>query len=326
MRPFLRIAVLAGLFAVVVGITGYLTLRFIVRSEDVVIVPDLVGKDIVYALELLTDLGLNTKVSGHEYRADVPKNHVAYQEPKAGAEVKKDRDIRIIVSKGPEIVIVPNLEGADVRGAIITIEENGLTQGVVSEIYSEGKASGEVLSQVPAPGLVINRGDTIDLLVGLGRRPVRFQMPYLNGLSPEDAILILERSQLNLGQMRHIQRDDLPKGVVVEQNPRSGHPVVSGTSVNLTVNREEKVLISDRGLHLLHYPVSDGFLKKHIKLRINAFGFFYDLYDLFQPPGEDVWMLLPQGDEVAFFLYEDDELMFSYSFSSRSEFPTFRGE
>lgn len=318
MKPIFKIGVFFGLFLVVAGAMGYLTLRLIVRSEDVVVVPDLVGKDVVYALEILTGLGLNTKVAGFEYRADIPKNHVAHQEPRPGAEVKRDRDVRIMVSKGSQTVVVPNLVGMDVREANIIMEENGLASGAVSKTHSEQAARGEVMSQAPAPGGTVKRGDMIDLLVSLGRWPVRFKMPYLDGLAPEDAILILERSQLNLGQIRHVQRTDRPKGVVVEQEPSSGYPVTSGILVNLTVNRSEKSVVLDKGLYVFHHHVIDGFLKKHIRLRVNAFGMLYDLYDVFQPPGEDIWLLVPYDPDVTFFLYQDEEAVLSYSFASMS--------
>ncbi len=319
MRPLFKIGVLFCFFLALAGITGYLTLRLIVRSEDVVVVPDLVGKDVVYALEILTDLGLNIKVSGFEYRADIPKNYVAYQEPGPGAEVKKDRDVRIEVSKGPQTVVAPNLVGMDVREANIIMEENGLARGVVSKSYSEQHMSGEVIGQAPTPGRMLKRGVAVDLLVSLGRRPVTFKMPYLDGLAPEDAILILERSQLTLGQIRSVRKNDLPKDVVVEQEPRSGYPVVSGSLVNFTVNRSEKGLLLDKGLYLFRHRVSHGFLKKHIRLRINAFGMLYDLYDVFVSPGKIIWTLLPHDPEVTFFFYEDWELTLSHSFASASD-------
>ena len=115
MRRVFKIAVLFGAFLGVAGISGYLTLRFIIKSGDTVVVPQLVGKDVVYALDILTDLGLNIKVSGFEYSSELPKNHVAYQEPGPGSEVKKDRDVRVIVSKGPKTLLVPNLVGMDIR-------------------------------------------------------------------------------------------------------------------------------------------------------------------------------------------------------------------
>jgi serine/threonine-protein kinase len=324
MRPLFKIGVLFGIFVALAGMAAYLTLRLIVQSEDVVVVPDLVGKDLVYALGIGTDLGLNIKVSGFEYRADIAKNHVAYQEPKAGAEVKKGRDVRIIVCKGAQTVIVPNFVGADVRQANIIMEENGLAEGVVSRTYSERAIRGEVISQVPAPGGAINRGSAIDLLISLGRRPVNFKMPYLDGLSLEDAILILERSQLKVGQIRHVERDDLPKDVVVGQDPLSGYPVASGILVNLTINRSEKGPVFHTGLHLFHYCVPAGFLRKHVRLRVNAFGMLYDLFDVFEKAGDEIWMLLPKHCETTFFLYEDGELVLSHSFASRSENPSIR--
>ncbi len=322
MRSVLKMGVLFGLFLIVAAITGYLTLRLIIRSEDIVVVPDLVGKDVVYALEILTDLGLNIKVSGSEYRADIPKNHVAYQQPRPGAEVKKDRDVRIAVSKGPQAVVVPNLVGMDVREANIIMEENGLTRRVVSETFSKRAVRGELIGQAPTPGRIVKRGDGIDLLISLGRRPVRFKMPYLDGLTLEDAILILGRFQLNLGQIRSVQRNDLPKDVVVEQAPLSGYPVASGRLVNLTLNRSEKGPMLEKGLYVFHHRVSNGWLKKHLRLRINAFGMPYDLYDLFEPPGKDIWMLVPHDPEVTFFFYQDGELVLSHSFALRSQSPS----
>ncbi|MEE9566400.1 MAG: PASTA domain-containing protein [Desulfobacteria bacterium] len=318
MRRVFKIAVLFGAFLGVAGISGYLTLRFIIKSGDTVVVPQLVGKDVVYALDILTDLGLNIKVSGFEYSSELPKNHVAHQEPGPGSEVKKDRDVRVIVSKGPKTLLVPNLVGMDIRQAYIIMEENGLSQGVVSRTFSDGAAADELIAQVPPPGIVVTRGDSVDLLVSLGRRPGTYEMPYLHGLALEDAILILDRSHLGLGHIRSIQRNELPKDVVVEQNPPSGHQVASGTLVNLTVNRIEKGPILDQGLSLFHHRVHGGFLKKHIRFRVNAFGFFYDLYNIFVRPGERIWFLAPQNRETTVFLYEDGELVLSHSISQGS--------
>ncbi len=318
MRRFLKVAFLFGAFVVVAGISGYLTLRFIIKSGDTVVVPDLAGKDVVYALDILTDLGLNIKVSGFEYRTDVPKNHVASQVPKPGSEVKKDRDVRIIISKGPKTLVVPNLVGMDIRQAYIIMEQNGLSRGVLSRTFSERAAIDEVISQVSPPGTVLTRGDAIDMLISLGRRPVTYKMPYLHGLALEDAILILERVDLGLGKIRYIQRKDLPRDVVVEQDPPSGYQVASGIFVNLTVNRAEKGPILDKGLGLFHHRVPGGFLKRHIRIRVNAFGMLYDLYDVFVRPGQHIWFLAPQDPETTVFVYQDGELVLSHSFSPGS--------
>ena len=62
MKSLLKIIIISIIFVLVAVISGYLALTLLVKSEDVVVVPDLIGKDAIYALEVLTDLGLNIKV------------------------------------------------------------------------------------------------------------------------------------------------------------------------------------------------------------------------------------------------------------------------
>ena len=100
----LKIAAFCALFILIAGVSAYFTLSLVIKSEDTVVVPDLVGKDVVFVLEALTELGLNTKVRGSEYSADIPKHHVIHQEPEPGVEIKKGRDVRILISKGTETV------------------------------------------------------------------------------------------------------------------------------------------------------------------------------------------------------------------------------
>lgn len=317
MRHVVKTAALLCVFLGVAGISAYLTLRFIIKSEDTVVVPELVGRDVVYALDILTDLGLNIKVSGYEYRSDIPKNHIAYQHPGPGSEVKKDRDVRIVVSKGSKSLFVPNLMGMDIRQAHIIMEENGLSEGIVSRTFSDRAAEDEIVGQTPPSGTVVSRGDSMDLLISLGSRPVTYQMPYLHGLVLEDAILIMEKVHLGLGQIKSVLRDDLPMDVVVEQSPLAGYQVAAGTLVNLTMNRARGPVLG-RGLSLFHHRPHHGFLKKHIRFRVNAFGMIYDLYDVFVPPGENIWLLAPEESEATVFLYENGELVLSHSLSNRS--------
>ena len=122
----LKIAALFALFLSAAGISAYLSLTFVIKSEDKVVVPELGGKDLVYSLEILTDLGLNIKVKGSEYSSTVPKNHIIFQDPEPGATIKKDRDVRIVISKGTKTVVMPKLNTLSLQQAKIIIEENDL--------------------------------------------------------------------------------------------------------------------------------------------------------------------------------------------------------
>ncbi len=310
----LKTTALIGTFLLVVGISAYLTLTLIIKSEDTVVVPDLVGKNAVYALELLTGLGLNTKVKGFEYSADVPKNHVILQEPDPGTEIKRARDVRIVLSKGSKSILMPNLNGLSIQQARIVLEENGLCQGVISSTFSINIRKDNIMAQVPSAGSMITRDDCVNLLVSMGIRPQSYMMPNLIGLSLDDAIPLIESSNLILGEIKSFVREDKPLNIIVDQEPLFGHRVPESSMVSLVINRtpgrkDREFFDGLAGGGLFRYRLENGFLKKRIRVRLNSFGISIDLINELMQPGQEVWLLIPKAKNTTVFLYEDGELV-----------------
>ena len=310
----LKIAILLFVFILIVGASAYLTLTMIIKSEDTVIVPDLAGKNVVYALELLTDLGLNTKVEGSEYSTDMPKNNVIFQEPEPGSEIKKGRDIRIIISKGRKSILMPNLENLPVQQARIILEENSLCQGQISSIYSNRIKKDSVIAQVPTAGTMITRSECVNLLVSVGVRPQEYKMPDLKGRFLDSAIPLIENSNLILGKIKSVYYQDKPLNTIIAQEPLSGYFVTEGVTVDLVVNRKPGKkghgnLAGSLGGSFFRYRVNDGFLKKHIRVVLNSFGVSNTIFDEFIQPGKEIWLIIPNNNNTTVFLYEDDKLI-----------------
>jgi len=317
----LKLGALFFLFVLIVGASAYLTLTLIIKSEDTVVVPDLSGKNVVYVLELLTDLGLNTKVKGSEYSADVPENNVIFQEPEPGAEIKKGRDVRIIISKGAKSILMPNLKGLFVRQARIILEENSLRRGEISSTYSNTIKKDEIIAQIPSPGTMITRGECVNLLVSMGIRPSAYKMPELIGLSLNSAITMIESIDLVLGEIKTHFHKDKPLNTVVAQELLPGYRVTQGSAVNIVINRKpvqkgHNYLNESQGGGLFRYRLKDGFLKRHIRVRLNSFGFSADLFDGFMKPGEEIWLLIPRKNNATVFLYEDGELLKTFVYDA----------
>ena len=312
-----KIAKIVGLglaFIFVAGISAYLTLTLIIKSEDTVIVPDLEGKDVVYALEILTELELNTKVKGSEYTGDIPKNHVVFQEPTPGAEIKKGRDVRIILSKGSKTFAMPYLLGLSIQQTDIILEENDMCRGELSRTHHVNIEKDAVIAQVPASGIVVSRKACADLLVSLGPRPKAFKMPNLAGLTLEDALQSIEDLNLKVGELKSAYQDHKPRNTIVEQEPVSGQRVVIGSTVRLLINREahkEKSgpSIGQASGNLFSYRLDSGFLNRHIRVSLNTAGFTNDLFDDFVKAGEEIWLLIPTDREATIFVYENDRLI-----------------
>jgi beta-lactam-binding protein with PASTA domain len=310
----LKIAVLFFVFAAVVGASAYLTLTMIIKSEDTVVVPNLKGKNIVYTLELLTDLGLNTKVEGSEFSADMPKNNVIFQEPEPGSEIKKGRDVRIIISKGPKSIPMPNLEKLPVQQARIILEENSLCQGQLSSTYNNHIKKNSVITQVPSAGTMITRNQCIDLLVSLGTRPQKYRMPDLEGRSLDSAIPLIENNNLTLGKIKSVFYKDKPLNTIIDQEPLSGYSIKEGAAVNIVINRkpnrkDHDNLVGSSGGNFFRYRVNDGFLKRHIRVVLNSFGVSSTIFDEFVQPGTEIRLIIPSNDNTTLFLYEDDKLI-----------------
>lgn len=316
-----KISALVIAFFVVFGLSTFLTLTYIIKREAAVIVPNLIGKDVVSTLKILTDIGLNTKVKRSEYSSDIPVDHVIFQDPKAGAAIKKGRDIRIIISKGAKTVMMPNLKGLSIQQARIILEENGLCQRELSRISSQDIQRDDIISQTPNPGVLIPRGECVNLLVSVGARVKAAQMPDLKSLSTEDAIFLIEQNNLAVGKITSKFYKEKPKKIIIGQEPISGHRVIEGDIVNLVLNRKSGLALETfrnevQGVHLFRYRLESGFLKSHIRIRLNSFGISNDFLDDFMRPGEAVWLLIPKGKAATVFLYRDDVMVKSQVFSS----------
>ena len=313
----LRIAKILVLFAalvLIVGVSSYFTLTLLIKSEDTVVVPDLNGKDVVYALKFLSDIGLNTKVKGSEFSAVVPENHVLFQDPEPGTEIKKGRDVKIILSKGAKTVLTPNLSGLSIQQARIILEENDLRQGEMSRTFSRITAKENIIAQFPSSGTVITRGSHVDLLLSTGDRPRTYRMPDLAGLSVEEAILAIETGNLTLGRITSLFYRGIPKDVVAGQEPLPGYPVTEGSPVNIVVNRklnETDGKEPKRGnrFGLFRYRLDSGFLKRHIRVNLTGFGVSLNLFDDYIKPGEEIWLVIPRKDDALLLLYEDGKLV-----------------
>ena len=316
-----KIAGVAFAFVLVAGISAYFTLTLIIKSEDTVVVPNLEGKDVVYALELLTELELNTKVKGSEYTSDIPKNHVVFQEPQPGSEIKKGRDVKIIISKGPKTVSMPNLITLSVQQAHIILEENDMCQGELSRTYNTEVEKDRIIAQVPFAGTVIARGACIDLLVSKGARPSAFKMPDLAGLTLEDALQSIEKLNLTIGELKSAYQKPKPRNIIVEQEPVSGQRVIIGSPVSLLINREPQKersgqLYGQSAGSLFRYRLDNGFLNRRIRVSLNRAGFTNDLFDDFVKAGDEIWLLIPRDKEATLFLYENDRLIQTHTYDA----------
>ncbi len=114
MRTFLRFLWMALLLVIVALISALTAMRFAIHGREVS-VPDLKGKSPAEARRIADQSGLATQVESNYYSPTVPEGKVLSQMPTTGTLVRRDWEIRLAVSLGPQRVTIPQVAGDSER-------------------------------------------------------------------------------------------------------------------------------------------------------------------------------------------------------------------
>lgn len=224
--------------AIMLFLMDQLLMPFYVKSDDVAIVPHVVGLKKAKAIEKLQ--AAEYEPVEYEVRFDekIAEGTVIRQTPESGEETKPGRKVFLVLSGGKEMASVPDLTGRSVRDAKMLLLKSNLSVGKMETAYSESAANGTILKQAPSPGSKISSTTKVDLVVSQGPLYGRVPVPTLKGMTLSDAIAALNAGKLTLGQVTFETRLDGAPNTVVDQYPSSGDLITEGSTVDLFVIRE----------------------------------------------------------------------------------------
>src|SRR5215472_10843804 len=134
------------------GLISALTaMRFAIRGHEVQ-VPKVTGKTKDEAEQILRGAGLKLKVSSQRFSSEIAEGRVLDQIPPSGTHLKADRTVRVLVSLGAQRFAVPNLMGASLRAAQLTLARRRFTLGNTLYTHTPEGDSSTVVYQSPNPG------------------------------------------------------------------------------------------------------------------------------------------------------------------------------
>lgn len=123
-------------------------------------VPAIIGELLEDATKNLAKIGLEVQVSEEKFDDSVAGT-ILLSDPIPGTTVPKGTVIKVVVSKGPVLIEVPNVVGLDLDKAIVELETAGF------EVKTKNKLSVAILdrvySQNPASGTMAPKGSVITL-------------------------------------------------------------------------------------------------------------------------------------------------------------------
>lgn len=151
------------------------------RQIDVVVsagseqvkVPAITGVTVKEATTRLANKGLNLGSTQEVYDDKYDAGIVISQNPLADATVGAGTKVDIMVSKGkePNKVTMPDLKGISLTDATKKLQDNKLVLGQVTRQDSTNYSKDQVSAQDTAPGVMVDEGTTVNLVLSNGPGP-----------------------------------------------------------------------------------------------------------------------------------------------------------
>lgn len=187
----------------------YLTISITLKGQKTTICPDIRGKTVEEAQQLVESKGLSFTVLRHERRNDVPYGHITVQKPDANINTRLGRTVFVIVSEGPELIRTPGFIGKTLDEAKAITEEKQL---VLDRIITVPSAkAGKVIAQIPAEGTEILQDSKVTFIVG-GEQTLYFFIPDTKNIDVTDLAEEMEtkkiKYKINYARNDHTTRDN----------------------------------------------------------------------------------------------------------------------
>ncbi|MCX4449607.1 Stk1 family PASTA domain-containing Ser/Thr kinase [Streptomyces sp. NPDC087866] len=227
-RRGLIAAVLAVLL--VLGVGGGV---WYINSGQFTKVPSLLGQTEQTAKKRLSDAGLELKGVKRAFSDTVGRGKVIGSDPKSGARIRGNGSVSLVVSRGPEIIEVPDVEGVRLADAKRQLKKAGLLPGMVTREFNEDIAAGEVVRTDPEAGTERHPDSAVAIVVSKGS-PV--DVPDVTGLSVDDATDALADEGLKVKVAPGRVHSPEDKGDIARQSPADGTKAAEGDTVVVTVS------------------------------------------------------------------------------------------
>ncbi|MFD5204338.1 Stk1 family PASTA domain-containing Ser/Thr kinase [Streptomyces sp. NPDC058375] len=210
-----------------------------INSGQFTQVPSLLGQTQQTAEKRLSDEGLGLKGVERVFSDTVERGEVVSSDPASGDRIRGNGSVKLVVSRGPEIVRVPDVVGSSLADARRSLKKVGLIPGMVTREFSEDVARGEVVRTDPRAGTDRNPDTAVALVVSKGA-PI--DVPDVTGLSAEEATAELEAEGLKAEVLPDRIHSSEDKGAVAEQSPGEGTEAAEGDTIQLTVSKGPRML------------------------------------------------------------------------------------
>ncbi|MEO1575345.1 MAG: PASTA domain-containing protein, partial [Pseudomonadota bacterium] len=199
-----------------------------------VVVPNVVNFAQATAETTITGQSLTVGTITTANSLTVAAGNVISQTPIAGATVDEGSPVDLVVSLGPVQVTVPDVVGQAQATAEFNLTAADLTVGTVSQASSATVPAGNVISQSPGAGSIVDEQSAVDLLVSTG--PALIVVPDVSGLTQTAAEAQITVAGLTPGAVTFEASGTVAAGLVIRTDPAAGTSVGAAATVDIVIS------------------------------------------------------------------------------------------
>jgi len=197
-------------------------------------VPNVEGLTQAAATTAITGANLMVGTVAQRASNTVVTGNVIGQDPAKGSSLAQGSAVNLVISSGPQIVNVPNVQGLTENVATTTLNEAKFVIGKVTQQTSDLVATGKVISQDPASGSSVAEGSPVNLVISSGAQLVA--VPNVEGLTQDAATTAITGVKLRVGTVAQQTSNTVAAGKVASQDPPTGSSLAQGAPVNLVIS------------------------------------------------------------------------------------------
>ncbi|MBQ5317584.1 MAG: Stk1 family PASTA domain-containing Ser/Thr kinase [Oscillospiraceae bacterium] len=211
-------AIAAGIIIIVVAFIAIMIMKYINVNEtetQIGKMPNLIQYSYKEVETYYADY-FDLEVETQEYSNDIPAGAIIKQTPSEGKDyIIGNATVKVVVSKGPRMVTIPNIYELDSNTALTMLRDNEGFNVIITSVFDETIPKDQVIMTDPARNEKVAYGSTIRMYVSRGPEEQEIKVPQCVGYTFDEAKSLLgDKFTIQTITVDSIE----PEGTVIEQS------------------------------------------------------------------------------------------------------------
>ncbi|MDD3832295.1 MAG: Stk1 family PASTA domain-containing Ser/Thr kinase [Oscillospiraceae bacterium] len=233
------LAAIAGAFVVVGLLFAGLVFALKIFGEppiEEVEVPNFIGMnyaDVVNNKENRDKFDFSAQFENSE---TVPEGKIMEQTPRAPTKIKLKKQVKLTVSKGPQMVTIPDVRKNEHKDVVEQRLENIGFKTQFIQNSSEEVEVDFVIKISPSSGEQLAKGSTVQVFVSTGKTPVpKEKVPNIISTNIDTAKETIAQAGFTVKNITYVNHNEYPRDTVINQTPAKDTMLAPGSTIDITV-------------------------------------------------------------------------------------------